>query len=188
MKKEAKKEKNDDDAFLVDDDDDFDIGDEDLMQEIEAPVKAEPKPIDGTKHKNGQSNDVVPTAAATTKIEPKTTPAERKVEDDSSDDDFVDPKPAKSVTTSRQTPTKKEPIPSIPPKKEPPAPKKTPTKAPPKPTTKPASKTAKKADSIEPEEDLKRKAVLESIEKVELPDIEPSTGEDKKYNLPLTCS
>jgi hypothetical protein len=179
VKKEAKKEKNDDDDFLVNDND-FDFGDEDLMQEIEAPVKAEPKPINGTKHENGRSNDVVPTAAAIAKIEPKTTPAKRKVVDDSSDDDFVEPKPAKSVTTSRQTPTKKEPIASIPSKKEPPAPKKTPTKTPPKPTTKPASKTAKKADSIEPEEDLKRKAVLESIEKVELPDIEPSTGEDKK--------
>jgi hypothetical protein len=184
VKKETKKEKNDDDDFLVDDDD-FDF-DEDLMQEIDFPVKEVPKSTNGANQMNGQPKDAVPASTATnttSKTEQKTTPAKRKVVDTSSDDDFVEPKPvSKAVKVSKPTSTKKESAEPVAVAKGAPALKKTPTKAA-KPPTKATPKTTKKADSKESEEDLERKAVLESVETVDLPDAEPTTGEDKKYIL-----
>jgi replication factor C subunit 1 len=105
----------------------------------------------------------------------KETPSKRKVVevDSEDDDDFI--RAPKIAQSSRLTPKKPAPAKPPPIKKEP---VKTPTKAPAKAAPK-AAKTSKKPD--EEVEDAARKAILDSIETVGLPDTEPPT--DGKFNF-----
>jgi len=133
---------------------------------------------------------VTPTKAASSKKKKatKTTPTKRKADMISSEDELIDPKPSPKIEKStRSTPKKAKLSEPSPVKKEaataPPAPappKKTPTKPAPKPASKSTAKPTKKGDVDDTEGDFERKAILESIETVDLPDVDPPS--DKKYN------
>jgi hypothetical protein len=189
--------KVEDDDFVIDDDD-FEF-DDDVMQEIETPAKmastnghkndttkSPPRKSSIPANKDTEKGKSTPTKSASVvkKETPKRTPTKLKAEVASSEDEFVDPKSvAKPDKSSRSTPKKakpSEPTPTV--KTEAPLPK-TPAKA----STKTAAKTApksapraKKSEVKEPEEDLERKAILQSVETVALPDVEPPAG-DTKY-------
>jgi hypothetical protein len=158
-----------DDGDFVVDDAEFEFDDE-LMQELETPQTTS----NGTKT-NGKSENSKPASPKTVKKEePKPAPAKRKAKDDSSDDD--DFKPAPRAT--RSTPKKPKLVEASVKKEEP---IKTPTKAANKSTQrtpKGTSKASSKQDAKE-EEDSQRKAILNSVETVALPDIEPPKGETK---------
>jgi len=156
------------------------------MQEIEnsQPAKGTTS-TNGTKKGNSTSTPTK-TATATVKEEQKTTPTKRKAEVVKSEDEaeFL-PAPK---TSSRLTPKKPKPATATV-KRESPPPKKTPTK--PAPAAKPAPlkaaskttpKAAKKEQNEDTEGDLQRKAILESVETVGLPDITPPSG-DTKFNF-----
>jgi len=183
----TKKKRQEDDDFVVDDDE-FDF-DEDVMQEIEnsQPAKVTTS-TNGTKKGNATPTPTK-TATATVKDEPKITPTKRKAAVVKSDDEdeFLDPKPAPKTST-RTTPKKPKPAIATA-KKESPAPKKTPPKlapaaklALPKAPPKTTPKAAKKEQNEDAEGDLQRKAILESVEKVDLPDIAAPSG-DTKFNF-----
>lgn len=185
----TKKKVEEDDDFVVDDDD-FDF-DEEVMEEIETsqPAKGATS-TNGTKKGSAKST---PTKASTTPVkqEPKSTPTKRKaykVESDD-EDEFLDPIPAPEPST-RSTPKKSKPAPTAV-KKESPPPKKTPTKsaptgtkaAPPKAAPKTTPKPVKKEQNEDSEGDLQRKAILEKVETVDLPDIVPPSGDTKHARL-----
>jgi hypothetical protein len=160
------------------------------MQELENSHPTQPTSTNGTKKENVKA---IPTKASPLKKKEatKTTPKKWKAEVISSEDELVDPKPAPKIEKStRSTPKKAKPSEPSPAQKEaaaaatpppPPPPKKTPTKPAPKPAPKSATKSTKKGDVDEIEGDLERKAILESIETVDLPDVDPPS--DKKYSL-----
>jgi hypothetical protein len=162
-KKGTAKRENDD--FIVDDDE-FEF-DNDLMEEIETPATVR-NSTNGVKRENVKTTSSEPATKRTVKSEP----AKRKLEVTSDEeDDFVDPKPAPKTT--RSTPKKAKPeVPQV--TKEPTPAKKTPIKTP----SKPVSKATKKPDPKNAEEDPERKAILENIETVALPEAE-STGDTK---------
>jgi hypothetical protein len=203
-RKQQTKKKQDDD-FMIDDDD-FEF-DEDLMEEIETPVPT--KTSNGVKKEKNETPKTSPVKAAPVKIVTpvktaapakttavlkeniKTAPAKRKVQVLSSgdEDDFVDPKPAPKTTRSTPKKAPTDTIKNIPATKTPTkavaksAPKSS-VKTEPKTATKPAPKP-KKAE-IKDTEDPERKAILESIETVALPDTDPAT--DTKYPPPSSTN
>ena len=153
------------------------------MQEIENTQPATKTSANGTKKENAKNT---PTKA----VKKEATPRKRKVEVVSSEDEFVDPKPEpKKDKSLRSTPKKAKPSEITSPAKKvvtpvtktPPKPA---AKAAPKSTPKPAPRSTKKADVDDIEGDLERKAILESIQTVELPDIEPAG--DSKYPSSMT--
>lgn len=136
------------------------------MQELES--SQHPK---SNGAKNGTTTKPPPKKETPVK---KETPSKRKVvEVDSEDDDDFIPAP-KIAQSSISTPKKPAPAKPPPIKKEPVKP---PTKAPATAAPK-AAKTSKKPDEAE---DAARKAILDSIETVGLPDTEPPT--DGKFNF-----
>lgn len=161
------KKKQEDEDFVVDDED-FEI-DEDLMQEIETSKPVKPTTsTDGTKNKNGKYTPTKPS---------KATPSKRKIEAISSDDDD-DFKPAPKIEKSSKSSPRK-PKPSEMAKtveREALPPNSTPEKPQTKSTSKTMSKSSKKTEAKEPKEDLERKAILESVQTVALPDVAPSAG------------
>lgn len=174
-RKARAKNKTKDDDFVVDDDD-FEF-DEDLMQEIESsqPTKA---PTTNGSHKDKPKSSPTKTVTAAKKDAVKKTSTKRKVDVVSSEDEFLDPKPVpKDLKPVRVTPKKSKSSEStLTAKKDEIAPtKKTPTNVAPK----PAPKTTKKSEPDEAEDDLGRKAILDSIETVALPDTEPA--DETKY-------
>lgn len=155
------------------------------MQEIEKTQPTTTTASNGTKKENAINT---PTKA----VKKEATPTKRKVEAISSEDEFVDPKPAPKTDKSlRSTPKKAKPSETMPPAKNvtpvtktPPKPApKAAAKVTPKSAPKPAPRSTKKA-GMDEKEDLERKAILESIETVDLPDIEPAG--DTKYPVSLT--
>lgn len=149
------------------------------MQEIENFQHPQTTSTNGTKKENAKST---PTKAAgtTTTTKTKITPTQRKVEAVSSEDEFVDPKPVPKIDKStRSTPKKAKLSEPSPAKKDVAPPKKTPTKTTSKTAPKAAAKSTKKIDTNDSDGDLQRKAILESIETVDLPDAAPAS--DKKY-------
>jgi hypothetical protein len=152
------------------------------MQEIENTQPATKTSANGTKKENAKNT---PTKA----LKKETTAIKQKAEVNSSEDEFVDPKPAPKVDKSlRSTPKKAKPSETISPAKKVMPITKTPpkaaTKAAPKTTPKPAPRSTKKADVHDTEGDLQRKAILESVETVDLPDTEPAG--DTKYTLSMS--
>ena len=146
------------------------------MQEVEIT-----KP---TTTRNGvkKENTMNKAAEVAPPVDKPKTPVKRKAlvkdEESSEDDEFLDPKSAPKPDTSRRTPKK--------PKTSEPATIKAQTKpavkAAPKTTAQTAPKATKKTESKIEEEDAERKAILESVETVELPDTAPAAG-DGKYTL-----
>jgi len=152
------------------------------MQEIESSQPA-PNP-------NGARNGIPTRSTAVDKKETPvkkkpvaktTTPAKRKgIEVESSDDEFLDPKPARQVDkSSRPTPKKGKAVETLPKKEPAKTPTKTSTKSPAKSTTTKQSK--KVVDKEDTDGDAERKAILDSVETVKLPDPAPST--DGKFNF-----
>ena len=183
--KPVKKAQEYDDDFIVDDDD-FDF-DDDVMKEIEVPQSTKiATNTNGTKV-NGKEPMAAKTASPkTVKKEdrkPAPAPAKRKADEVSSgEDEFMEPKPVrKTDRSSRSTPKKAKVAETV--KEEPLA------KSPAKPPVKTAPRTpkaVKKQEANEEEEDTERKAILENVETVALPDVEPSKGESKYLSL-LSC-
>ena len=174
-----KKPDFDEDEFIVDDD--FEIDDEELMQEVEITKPTTTR--NGVKKENtmNKATEVAPP------VDKPKTPVKRKAlvkdEESSEDDEFLDPKSAPKPDISRRTPKK--------PKASEPATIKAQTKpavkAAPKTTAQTTPKATKKTESKIEEEDAERKAILESVETVELPDTAPAVG-DGKYTLhPRLC-
>jgi len=140
------------------------------MQEIDA-APAEPAATKGSKANGKAKAEKQASPKAVKKDEAKSASAKRKaMEDDEEDDDLI-PVP---LRTTRSTPKKRK-IAEPPTKKQEPV--KTPTKSAPKAT----AKATKKPDAKTEEDDPERKAILQSVETVALPDVEPPTG-DTKFN------
>lgn len=150
------------------------------MQEIEKSQPATTTSTNGTRKENAKNT---PTKA----VKKEATPKKRKAEVLSSEDEFIDPKSAPKTDKPHHSTTKSFETTSPVKKVVTPATKKSPravSKVGPKSTAKPAPKSTKKAGLDDAEGDLERKAILESIETVDLPDIEP--GGDTKYHLSMT--
>jgi hypothetical protein len=153
------------------------------MQEIENPRPATTTSTNGTKKEVAKTT---PTKA----VKNEATPRKRKVEVVSSEDEFVDPKPApKTDKPLRSTPKKTKLSETKSPAKKvvTPVTKTSPKAAPkavPKAAPKSAAKSTKKAAVDDTEGDLERKAILESVETVDLPDTEPAG--DTKYPSSMT--
>jgi hypothetical protein len=177
-----KKPDFDEDEFILDDD--FDIDDEELLQEVETPELTTTS--NGVKKENNTAKGTVTAPRAAEADKAKSIPVKRKAAvmdgESSEEDEFLDPKSVPKPDTSKRTPKKAT-------TSETPAgvKKETPVKAPTKPAAKAAPKVAaksipkatKKTESKIEEEDAERKAILESIETVDLPDTAPSTGDGK---------
>lgn len=157
------------------------------MQAIEESKAQASTSTNGTQKENPK-----PTLSnAAQKSPAKRTPTKRKVEEISSEDDFVEPVPEVKSKKTNVTPTRSAKLSVSAAKPTAPTPKRTPLKPEPKPSArappKSASKPPKKAKVEEPDEDPARKAILDSVETIEVPDAAPA-GDTKyfTFELPLT--
>jgi len=151
-----------------------------MIQEIESSQPA-PKP---NGPKNGTSTKftaVIKKESPVKKTAKTTTPTKRKgIEAESSDDEFLDLKPAPQMDKpSRPTPKKAKPMENLPKKESAKTPTKASTKSVAKSTT--TKQSQKVMDKEDTEGDAERKAILDSIETVKLPDPAPAT--DAKFNF-----
>jgi len=142
------------------------------MQEIEVPLPSKTAATNGSKS-TGKAESAKTESPKQVKKEIKPS-VKRKAEEEVSEDEEFLPAPK----TTRSTP-KKAKAAEQPGKGEEPA-----NKTPAKPASKPSQRTpkaAKKQDTKDVEDDAERKAILNSVETVALPDVEPPKG-DTKYH------